>query len=201
MLMNQDTLRQQRAQQALYLDAASHQPSDTGKLIADMQPTEDGDSSAGGVDLEPQHLLDQQEPMDGSMAKPTDQGDKEADDDLIDLTGSGPPSPARKVDLEFPTLGQAAAVKGKKKQSNVIEGLSTLGLNDSRSSRRWDTKLSSDAKAPKGQGTGVTMVDYREAIVTGPGGVQKLIATDWDHRVFERHAVDGLYHCPFTRCR
>ena len=182
----------------------SHQMSDTSRLIAAMQPPGDDASSIGGVRLEPQHLLDNQEPMEGSMMKPEiDTQELEADEaDLIDFPDTVPPTRRNSMDSDFPTLGEAATVKDKKKPKLVTEGMNTLTLNDP-SLSDWSKMLFAgvQANAAAGQGTGTTMVDYRRAILPGEGGKEHLIATDWDHKVFKRAKIDGHYKCPFTRCR
>ena len=198
-LVNQETLSAGRIQAALHLDALSHlnTPSMTTKMIEDMQPKDDDNSSAGGgVILPPksQHLLDSQEPMEGSEAV----AEKEqSTDDLIDLMDRSA-SLNGNIDSNFPTLGQAALMKSKKQES-TIEGLSEVSMNDP-PSPKWGLGFSSDAASTTtGRGTGATMLDYRQ-VVLGEGSERRVVATDWDSRVFRRHEVDGLYHCPFARC-
>ena len=182
----------------------SHQPNNTSRLIADMQP-EDDVSSIGGVRLEPQHLLDNQDPMEGPVEKLKGDSEEAKQDeaDLIAFPENAQPTRRNSVlNSDFPTLGEAAMVKEKKKQKPMTEGLNALTLNDP-SLSEWSKMLFAgvQSNAAAGQGTGTTMVDYRRAIIPGEGGEQHLIATDWDHKVFKRHNVDGHFHCPFTRCR
>lgn len=199
-------MRQQRAQAALHMDAMSHLESSkkTSKMIADMQPPEDDTSSLGGVRLEPGHLLDNQDPMGGSMVKTQGDADatQEVEDDLVDFSETARATATMKLNDDFPSLGDTAKVKDKKKQNSVAEGLTSLTLHDAQTSD-WSKVLFAGvaSKSEAGQGTGVTMVDYRRAIIPGEGGVQHLIATDWDQKMFKRHPIDGYYHCPFTRCQ
>jgi len=157
-------------------------------MIAEMQPSESSiisdSESVGGVSLESKHILDLNEPMDGTSCAASSQAeDDDAATDLIDLSDDGTVTPKKsRHDIEFPTLAQTAMVKGKGKKQAMIDGLGFLSVSDSK------------------QGTGATMVDYRQAIVAGENGKKHIVKTDWDHLNFKRHAVDGHYHCPFSRC-
>lgn len=161
-----------------------------------MQPPEDDEESAGGVPLEP-HLLDfdKQEPTQETVALALDKaGEAEkSDEDLMDFSEASPTTPAKNVDREFPTLADAAKVKGKSKQTSMIEKWNALTINDTSAPPAWDAPLSVSA-------SDFVNFDYRRAIIPGMNGSVNLVATDWDHRVFKRHAVDGKYHCPFTKC-
>ena len=190
-MVNQETLRVQRTQAALHLDALSHVTDSTTQLIAAMQPPEDEDSSVGGVRIAP-HILDSQEPMEGDG------------DDLMDFSDSGSATPTKEIgQLDFPTLGEAASIKGKKTKNSIIEGWRDQTINDPATSSEWETAVSiTDTETDfKYQGTGMTMIDWRRAILPGENGRVHLIPTDWDHRCFTRHPVDNYYHCPFTRCK
>ncbi len=163
--------------------------SDTAELIAAMQPSEssiisDNESDAG-VSLEPKHLLDSNEPMDGASSKASSQAENgDAATDLIDLSDDGTATPKRsRHDKEFPTLGEAAMVKGKSKHQAMVDALGSLSVSGSK------------------HGTGATMVDFREAMIAGENSEVQVVKTDWDHLNFKRHAVDGHYHCPFSKCK
>ena len=202
--MNRETLKMSRAQASLHLDALSHVPSNTSKLIADMQPPDDDGSSIGGVRLDSPHLLDGQEPMEGTVAKNPDggKGNDGMGNNLMEFSDSGSATPPKKLNRDFPTLGESAALKNKKEQS-VIDGFGALTVNNNHHSTEWGTALvpGPGPNTTTGQGTGVTMIDYREAILPGNEGKDLRVATDWDHMSFKRHALDGYYHCPFARCK
>lgn len=171
-LVNEDMFRKMRAESALFLDYMSHRPSNTSKLIADMQPPDSDLESVGGVSIQ-RSILDRNDPIDDD------------DDALIDLSDAGisdagtvTPTKTRK-EIDFPTLADAAKVKGKSKEQNIVNGMGSLNI-----------------RSTKG-GTGATMIDFREAQV---GGKMQIIKTDWDGIDFQLDPVDGHYHCPFSKC-
>ncbi len=164
----------------------SHLPSNTARLIADMQPSESSilsdDDSVAGVSLEPKHLLDLNESMDGTSSAASYQAGKDgALIDVFDSSDDGTVIPRKsRHDINYPTLGEASKVQGKRKEQAVIDRLESLSVGGSAS------------------GVGATMINCR---VAGDDGEVHVIKTDWDHLNFTRHAVDGYYHCPFSRCR
>lgn len=213
-------MRAQRAQAALHMDALCHRQSDTGKLIAAIQPSEDGDAmssiaTGGGVPLDEQHILDKQdeESKGGASTVAVSQNGDVTNTDLMDFSDTGSDTPTEKPNNNFPSLAEASLVKDKGKgkgkamatEASIIEGLNKLNVNVT----HRGVHLDSEKKPPEwaaglfagqGQGTGPTMIDYRHAIIPGNVGHERRIATDWDHMKFTRHAVDGHYHCPFSRC-
>ena len=205
-IVDEETLRNNRAAGALHLNLLSKLPKfgNAEQLTGSIQLRgEDDDSSVGGVRLE-QHLLDDQEALgESNESSPKDvKEDREAEIDLIDLSSVRSSTPMNKVRSEFPTLKEAAAMKGKEKDNAMIQDISSLGLSDSGPSSTWAMQLFPGAKSSlkAGKGTGVTMTDYRQAIIAGENGEKTLIATDWDHLMFERDGADGAYHCPFKGC-
>lgn len=216
-----ETFRANRATAALYMDRAAHQPSTTSQLIAAIQPpSENGtlldySSDGGGVSLEP-HLLDADVPsMRSIAAAPLLASDGSATTaSSPTVSNSGSETPTREVNPEWPTMGMVAGMVKNKGQS-VIQGLETLNVGNSKGSlprpaptvaksTGWAAALFPDSKPTPVTGDYVappTMVDYRRAILPGEEGREHLIATDWDHMRYERHIVDGNYHCPFSRCR
>lgn len=152
-----------------------------------MQPSENSNlsdnESDAGVSLEPKHLLDLNEPIDGTSSAASSQAqDDDAATNIIGLTEDGTVTPKKSGhDVNFPSLGEAAKMKFVSKQQTMMDRLGSLSVSDS-------------------HGTGATMVDYRQAIITGDKGEVHVIKTDWDHLNFKRHAVDGHYHCPFSKC-
>lgn len=149
-----------------------------------MQPSEDGTDtdSIGGVSLDSKHLLDSNEPMEGGSSAALSEIGDDASTDLIDLSDDGTMTPTKPKNNDFPSLAEAALVTGKSKQQSVIDGMDALSVNSSK------------------QGTGATMVDWRQAIISGENGEKHIVRTDWDHMIFKRNALDGHYHCPFNQC-
>lgn len=185
-LVNEDMFRKMRAESALYLNYVSHRPSNTSKLIADMQPPDSDLDSVGGVSIQ-RSILDRNDPIEGASSAASSHADDE-DDALIDLSDAGisdagtvTPTKTRK-EIEFPTLADAAKVKGKSKEQNLVSGMGSLNI-----------------QSTKG-GTGATMIDFREAQVGGKNGQLQIIKTDWDGIDFQRDPVDGHFHCPFSKC-
>ena len=176
-----------RARAALYMDEMSHRPSNTGALIAAMQPSEAGehqsvDESAGGIALTP-NFMDDDIPYGGTIEAASN------------LTGA--------PNLTEGEQSKESKTKGKKKEEYVIQGLGALTLRDSRGPVS-DPKASALYVKPTpiiGEWGAPTMPDYRRNILPSESGSQHLIRTDWDNMQFERHGLDSMYYCPFTTCK
>ena len=200
MKLNQDLLRSQRAQIALHMDALLNRPSTTGAEIAAIQPPED--QSEGGVALSGIHLLDQDN-EDSNDADPELMAFSDDDSDSGTETGVGSRN-------QFPTLGEAALMRSKGKSKAQPESIMdrvdnwNVGGNINSASLTPLTPTFATGLFPieqgKGEGTGMTMIDFRQSIIPGNEGKDLRIRTDWDNANFQRHPVDGQYHCPFIKC-
>lgn len=168
------------------MDEMSHRPSNTGALIAAMQPSEAGDhqsvdESVGGVVLTP-NFMDDDTPYGGTVEAAST------------LTGAS--------NTDWLTV-EESKTKGKKKEESLIQGLGALTVSDS-SGPVSDPKASALYIKPTpilGEWGAPTMPDYRRNILPSESGSQHLIRTDWDNMQFERHGLDGMYYCPFATCK
>ena len=197
-----------RARAALYMDEMSHRPSNTGALIAAMQPSEAGgyqsvDESVGGTALTP-NFMDDDTPYGGTIEAASNLTGApnltEGEQSTVEDEGSVAPNMVDTID--WPTV-EESKTKGKKKEESVTQGLGALTLRDS-SGPVSDPKASALYVKPTpiiGDWGAPTMPDYRRNILPSESGSQHLIRTDWDNMQFERHGLDGMYYCPFTTCK
>lgn len=211
--VNQDTIRQFRAQAALHLDAIRSRPSTTGAEIAAMQPqSERGtsfvDNSEGGVRL---NLMDDDTPYGHLTARALSRAE---DSDLIDMgstTASDGTERPTFDDDEPGLLADAGGMsKGNVSGDGVIEGLQALQVEAS-SARpplekpAWSAKLFPEAKPTPvvGGWTAPTTPNWGKNFVPPASNISDMenrVRTDWDNFRFERSPVDGLFHCPFAKC-
>ena len=206
--LTQFDLLENRARAALYMDEMSHRPSNTGALIAAMQPSETRehqsvDESVGGIALTP-NFIDDDTPYGGTVGAASNLTGApnltEGEQSTVEDEGSVAPNMADTTD--WPTV-EESKTKGKKKEEYVIQGLGALTLRDSRCSVS-DPKASALYVKPTpiiGDWGAPMMPDYRRNILPSESGSQHLIRTDWDNMQFERHGLDGMYYCPFTTCK
>ena len=194
------------------MDKVSHRQSNTSALIAAMQPPEigDGQSTAqsvdGGVPVT-HHLMDDDTRDDRSTELPSAliEGPETAYGDSYTLTIAKSRASAGLMDAEWPTIGQSVK-EGKRKEENVIQGLSALNIG---SSDGHQLQVSVHAKAltkpekpmPKiGQWPEPSMPDYRRNMIPSESGSQHIIRTDWDAFQFVRN-FNGEFDCPFVECK
>lgn len=210
--VNELKIRETRAAAALHMNQLLNRPSETGALIAAMQPSETGDfqsvdGSVGGVALTPSFLDADIPNSENIEAASTMAGTLNVGDDgqntVKDRGSVGPNMPDT---ADWPTVEDSKA-KGKKNQGSVIQGLGALTVRDFNGSGPKSPGLS-EALIPGikpipaiGEWTAPTMPDFRRNIVPSQSGSQHIIRTDWDAMKFERHGLDGHYHCPFTGCK
>lgn len=213
--VNQDTIRQFRAQAALHLNAISTRPSTTGAEIAAMQPqSERGtsfvDNSEGGVRL---NLMDDDTPYGHLTARALSRAE---DPDLIDMgsttASDGTERPTFDDDDDEPGLPTNSGAMSNSNVSGggVIEGLQALQVEASNArpsleKPAWAAKLFPEAKptpvvggwkAPSTPNFGKNFMPSASNAFDSPYEVR----TDWDNFRFERNLVDDLFHCPFSKC-
>ena len=209
--VNELKIRETRAAAALHMNQLLNRPSETGALIAAMQPSETGDfrsvdGSAGGVALTPSYL-DADIPNSENVAASTIMRTSNVGDDgQTTFKDGGSVGPNMADIVDWPTV-EDSKVMGKKKEGSVIQGLGALTVRDSNGSGLKSPGLS-EALIPGikpipeiGEWTAPTMPDFRRNIVPSESGSLHIIRTDWDAMKFERHGLDGHYHCPFTGCK
>ena len=210
--INELKIRESRAAAAVFMDKVSHRPSNTGALIAAMQPPEigDGQSSAhsvdGGVPVT-DHLMDDNTPDDTSTRLPSAliRAPETAHGESYTIAVAESGASARVMDTEWPTIGQSVQ-KGKGKEENVIEGLSALKIGPSDGLQLKDpahaVALTKHEKPmPKiGHWPEPSMPDYRRNMIPSESGSQHIIRTDWDPFEFVRN-FNGEYDCPFVACK
>ena len=212
--VNQDIIRQLRAQAALHLDAIRSRPSTTGAEIAAMQPqSERGtsfvDNSEGGVRL---NLMDDDTPYGHLTARALSRAE---DSDLIDMgsttASDGTERPTFDDDEPGLPVNSGELNKGNASGGGVIEGLQALqvGASSARPPMEkpaWAATLFPEAKPTPvvGGWTAPTTPNWGKNFVPPASNISDIenrYRTDWDNFRFERSPVDGLYHCPFTTCQ
>ncbi|KAL2037468.1 hypothetical protein N7G274_009749 [Stereocaulon virgatum] len=209
--VNELKIRESRAAAALHINQLLNRPSETGALIAAMQPSETGDfqsinGSVGGVALTPSYLDADIPNSENIEAASTMTGTSNVGDDgQSPVRGRGSVGLKMVDTVDWPTVEDSKAM-GKKKERSVIQGLGALTMRDSNGS--GPKTGGSEAHIPGikpipaiGEWTAPTMPDFRRNIIPSESGSEHIIRTDWDAMKFERHGLDGHYHCPFTGCK